>query len=74
MLPRHCEGVLLHAGFVDEAYARYEVEATSATTNLATFKAVAKRYPSMQRETILRDQGANQPDQEDKWSAAVKDS
>ena len=31
----------LDAGFADEAYTRYAVEATYATTNLATFKAVA---------------------------------
>ncbi len=34
----------LDAGFADEAYARYAVEATYATTNLATFKAVAPRH------------------------------
>lgn len=37
-----CEGVLLDSGFVDEAYARYAVAATYATTNLATFKAIVK--------------------------------
>lgn len=69
-----CEGVLLDAGFVDEAYARYAVEATYATTNLATFKAVAKKYPGMPKETILRDLVASQPGQEGKWFAAAKDS
>jgi len=42
-----CESVLLDAGFADEAYARYAVEATYATTNLATFKAIVKKYPHM---------------------------
>jgi hypothetical protein len=35
------EGALLNAGFADEAYARYAVEATYATTNLVTEKVPA---------------------------------
>ena len=69
-----CEGVLLDAGFADEAYARYAVEATYATTNLATFKAIVKKYPHMPRETILRDLVASQPGHEGKWFAAAKDA
>lgn len=69
-----CEGVLLDSGFADEAYARYAVEATYATTNLATFKAIVKKYPHMPRETILRDLVASQPGNEGKWFAAAKDS
>ena len=69
-----CEGVLLDAGFADEAYARYAVEATYATTNLATFKAKVKKYPHMPRETILRDLIASQPGNEGKWFAAAKDA
>lgn len=69
-----CESVLLDSGFADEAYARYAVEATCATTNLATFKAIVKKYPHMPRETILRDLVASQPGQEGKWFAAAKDA
>ena len=69
-----CEAVMLDAGFADEAYARYAVEATYATTNLATFKAIVKKYPHMPRETILRDLVASQPGQEGKWFAAAKDA
>ena len=69
-----CEGVLLDSGFADEAYARYAVEATYATTNLATFKAIVKKYPGKPRETILRDLVASQPGQEGKWFAAAKDA
>lgn len=69
-----CEGVLLDAGFADEAYARYAIGATYATTNLATFKAIAKKYPSKPKETILRDLVASQPGQEGKWFAAAKDA
>lgn len=56
-----CEGVLLDAGFTDEAYDRYAVAATYATTNLATFKAIVKKYPHMSRDAILRDLVASQP-------------
>ncbi|NML60987.1 hypothetical protein HHL21_07795 [Massilia sp. RP-1-19] len=69
-----CEAVLLDSGFADEAYARYAVEATYATTNLATFKAIVKKYPHMPRETILRDLVASQPGNEGKWFAAAKDA
>jgi hypothetical protein len=69
-----CESVLLDAGFVDQAYARYAVEATHATTNLATFKAIVKKYPNKPKETILRDLVASQPGQEGKWFAAAKNS
>ena len=69
-----CEGVLWDSGFADEAYARYAVEATYATTNLATFKAIVKKYPHMARETILRDLVASQPGSEGKWFAATKDA
>jgi len=55
-------------------YARYAVEATYATTNLATFKAIVKKYPGKPRETILRDLVAGQPGQEGKWFAAAKDA
>jgi hypothetical protein len=69
-----CEGVLLDAGFADDAYARYAVDATYATTNLATFKAIVKKYPGKPRETILRDLVASQPGNEGKWFAAAKDA
>lgn len=69
-----CEGILLNSGFADEAYARYAVEATYATTNLATFKAIVKKYPHMPRETILRDLVTSQPGNEGKWFAAAKDA
>ncbi len=69
-----CEGVLLDAGLAYEAYARYAVEATYATSNLATFKAIVKKYPGKSRETILRGLVANQPGQEGKWFAPAKDA
>lgn len=69
-----CEGVSLSAGKADEAYARYAIAASYGTTNLATFRAIVKKYPQMAPETILRDLAARQPGQEGKWFAAAKDS
>lgn len=73
-IAQFCEGVLLASGFADEAYARYALEATYATTNVATFKAIVKKYPDKPKETILRDLVARQPGQEGKWFAAAKDA
>jgi hypothetical protein len=69
-----CEGVLLSSGLTDEAYARYAIDASYGTTNLSTFRAIAKKYPKKPAETILRDLVASQPGQEGKWFAAAKDS
>lgn len=69
-----CEEVLLDCGLADEAYARYAVAATYATTNLARLKALAKKYPGKPMETILRDLVASEPGQEGKWFAAAKEA
>jgi hypothetical protein len=45
-----------------------------ATTNLATFKAIVKKYPQIARETVLRDLVASQPALDGKWFAAAKDA
>lgn len=65
---------MLESRFADEAYARYAVSATYATTNLAIFKAIVKKYSHMPRDTILRDLVASQPGNEGKWFAAAKDA
>jgi hypothetical protein len=69
-----CERVLLETGFGEEAYARYALAATYATTNLATLRAIVKKYPQIPRETVLHDLVASQPGQEGKWFAAAKDA
>ena len=66
------EQVLLDAGRVDEAYARYGVKATSANTNIATYRAIAKRYPGIDPNRILGDLIASTPGEEGKWFATVK--
>lgn len=69
-----CEAILLSSGMLDEAYNRYAVEASQSTTNLATFRAIAKKYPHKHAEDILRDLVASQPGTEGKWFAAAKDA
>ncbi|MDO9519364.1 MAG: hypothetical protein Q7L19_04015 [Pseudohongiella sp.] len=69
-----CEAIMLSSGLLDEAYRRYAVEANQRPTNLATFRAIARKYPNKQPEMILRDLIASTPGAEGKWFAAAKDS
>ena len=66
------EQLLLDAGRVDEAYARYGIKATSANTNIATYRAIAKRYPGIEPTRILGDLIASTPGEEGKWFATAK--
>lgn len=66
------EEILLSSGMVEEAYQRYGLAANRAGTYLATFRAVAKRYPSKAPETILEDLVETTPGEEGKWFAAAK--
>ncbi len=66
------EQLLLDAGRIDEAYMRYGVEATIANTNVATYRAIAKRYPSINPARILEDLIASTPGAEGKWFATAK--
>lgn len=69
-----CEAILLSSGMAEDAYRRYAIEANQGTTNLATFRAIAKKYPNMPPEQILRDLVASTPGAEGKWFAAAKDA
>lgn len=69
-----CEAILLSSGFADEAYRRYAIEANQGTTNLATFRAITKKYPNQPPEQVLRDLIASTPGSEGKWFAAAKDA
>ena len=66
------EQLLLDAGRADEAYARYGIQATLANTNIATFRAIAKRYPGVAPGRILGDLIASTPGEEGKWFATAK--
>ncbi len=69
-----CETILLESGLAEEAYKRFAIEANQGTTYLATFRAIARKYPGIPKETILRDLVASTPGNEGKWFAAAKDA
>jgi hypothetical protein len=67
-----CEEILLSSGMMDEAYARYGVQANRGGTYLATFRAVARKYPQKAAGEILADLVKTTPGEEGKWFAAAK--
>jgi hypothetical protein len=73
-IARACEEVLLSSGLIDEAYKRYGLEANQAGTYLATFRAVATKYPHKPASEILADLVKTTPGDEGKWFAAAKDA
>ncbi len=73
-IARACEEVLLSSGLVDEAYQRYGLVANQAGTYLATFRAVAKKYPHKAAKEILANLVETTPGDEGKWFAAAKDA
>ncbi|MFL9913800.1 hypothetical protein [Paraburkholderia sp. RL17-337-BIB-A] len=73
-IARKCEAILLSSGMMGEAYRRYAIEANQATTHLATFRAIAKKYPDRSSDSILHDLVASSPGAEGKWFAAAKDA
>ncbi len=68
-----CEAVLLAAGRVDDAYQRYALEATRGTSYLATYRALARKYPHKGSEELLGGLVATTPGDEGKWFAAAKE-
>jgi len=73
-IARSCEEILLSSGLAEEAYQRYAIEATRRSTYLATFRAIAKKYPDLPPERILLDLAESTPGEEGKWFAAAKDA
>ena len=71
-IARACEKILLSDGSVEEAYKRYAIEANRKTTHLATFRAIAQKYPNKNPREILNDLAAHSPGEEGKWFAAAK--
>jgi hypothetical protein len=69
-----CEEILVSSGLVDEAYARYGLTANRGGTYLATFRAVAKKYPHKSATEILSDLVKTTPGDEGKWFAAAKEA
>lgn len=69
-----CEEILLSSDRVDEAYERYGLRASHRGTYLATFRAVAKKYPHKATGDILADLVRTTPGDEGKWFAAAKEA
>lgn len=69
-----CERILLSLGRVDEAYDRYGLTANRATTYLAWFRAVTRKYPHKPAAIVLSDLARITPGDEGKWFAAAKDA
>jgi len=67
-----CEEILLTSGMAEEAYKRYAFEANQKTTYLATFRAIARKYPNEEPADILNDLVTGTPGDEGKWFAAAK--
>jgi hypothetical protein len=68
-----CEKILVDLGRVDEAYKRYALTANSSSTGLATFRAIAKKYPGHDPKRILLDL-ATLSSEPGRWFAAAKDA
>ncbi len=69
-----CEEILLSSGLYEEAYRRYALQANQGTSNLATFRVIAKKYPHKPAAEILHDLVASTPGAEGKWFAAAKEA
>ena len=68
-----CEAILLAAGRAEEAYRDYALVANRAGTNLASYRALAKKYAHIAPATLLTDLVASTPGDEGKWFATAKD-
>jgi hypothetical protein len=66
------EKLLLDAGRIEDAYTRYAIHATSASTNIAIYRSITKRYPGIDPSRILRDLIASTPGEQGKWFATAK--
>lgn len=73
-IARVCEEILLSVGRTEDAYRRYGLAASRATTHLATYRAIAKKYPQLTPVQILTDLVAASPGQEGQWFAAAKEA
>ena len=71
-ISRCCEQILLESGMAEEAYSRYAIEANQKSTYLATFRAIAKKYPRKNAREILSDLVDSTPGNAGKWFAAAK--
>lgn len=67
-----CEELLLSQGLSEEAYDCYGIESNLKMTNLATFRAIVKKYPDKKPLDILNDLLEDTPGEPGKWFASAK--
>jgi hypothetical protein len=73
LIDEACERILIASGREEEAYRRYALSANRRMSNLATFRAIAARFPSKSPDEILIDLIASTPAEEGKWFATAKE-
>jgi hypothetical protein len=66
------EEALLRAGRREDAYAHYAIDANQANSRVATYRAIAKKYPEVEPDRLLRDLIVSTPGEEGKWFATAK--
>lgn len=71
-IARFAEEELLKAGRRAEAFNQYALLANQANTNLATFRALAKKYPELAQGRLLDHLIASTPGEPAKWFATAK--
>jgi hypothetical protein len=71
-LAEFAEDALLKAGRRAEAYTRYAIGANQANSKLATYRAIAKKYPEIAPDQLLSDLIKSMPGEEGKWFATAK--
>jgi len=71
-IARFAEEELLKAGRRAEAFNQYALLANQANTHIATFRAVAKKYPELAKDNLLNHLIASTPGEPGKWFATAK--
>jgi tetratricopeptide (TPR) repeat protein len=71
-LARFAEDLLLKAGRRAEAFDQYALRANQAHTHLATFRALAKKYPERAKDKLLSHLVGSTPTAPGKWFATAK--
>lgn len=69
-----CEVILISAGREEEAYRLYGLKANYRQTYLATYKAIAKKYPGIDKNVILQDLINSTPGEEGKWFTSAREA
>ena len=71
-MARFGEEILRDAGRSAEAYGHYAIEANQANSRIATYRAIAKKYPEVEPDRLLADLIESTPGEEGKWFATAK--